>query len=499
LIIIGCVLLVLGGLAFLFWSQKKADEYDQAFKRGLTAWKQKETERAITEWRKAAKVDPRDPELWVMIGRAERVSGRADRALEAWEEALRREPGYKGALFERGKEALGRHVARRVPPPVDKAGGWLPLDLESVGRVEGGTEELQRILADLGGGAGHAPSFTQFVRGAFHLIEGRYRDALPQLQTYADLNDWDATALSLLGIAGHYGALPKRAEPALSAALALRSEKAWLKVRADTKYLQGNYEAARADYREAGLEKEAEPLFARRIPSQGLVLWLKADAGLETNGTSVSKWADQSEGRNDATLKELGIEPKVTASAVNKRPAVLFSGKNDDLRLPKGFEDFSAGLSVFVVGETPTEPGEWSFIELATPGVENTSMRIHVGRRRESEQVEYSAEDLEVQRKPYVEAMAPVQGFEGISAIQEPSKTVRLYKRGQPLTTGSLLLPRKTLRTINRVGAGLKGHVAEIVLYKRSLSELERLGVEAYLNERYFPEGAAAAPSAEKR
>jgi hypothetical protein len=48
------------------------------------------------------------------------------------------------------------------------------------------------------------------------------------------------------------------------------------------------------------------------------------------------------------------------------------------------------------------------------------------------------------------------------------------------------------------VGAGLKGHVAEVLLYNRSLSELERLGVEAYLKDRYFPE-AAAAPPPEKR
>jgi len=71
---------------------------------------------------------------------------------------------------------------------------------------------------------------------------------------------------------------------------------------------------------------------------------------------------------------------------------------------------------------------------------------------------------------------------------------VRLFKRGAAVGTGTLILPRKTLRTRNRVGAGLKGHVAEVVLYNRSLSELERLGVESYLNDRYFP-----APPVEKR
>jgi tetratricopeptide (TPR) repeat protein len=462
----------------------------------MALWNKGEMERAIGEWRKAAKADPRDPELWVMIGRAEQASGHADKASESWEEALRRGPEYKPALFERGKEAFARQVTRRVRPPVDPATGWLPLDLESIGRLQGGTEELQRIQADLRAGASHAPEYVKFVRGAFNVIEGKYRDALPNLQAYTDLYAWDASALAILGIAAHYGALPKNAEKAMSEALELRAEKPWFKVRADARYLQANYEGARAGYREAGVEKEAEPLFARRIPSPGLILWLRADAGLEAADSSVSRWADQSDGKNDATLKELGASPRVTASAVHGRPAVLFSGKNDDLRLPKGFEDFTAGLSVFVVGETPMEPGDpWSFIDLGTAGTSNTSLKIQLGRRRDSEKVVYSVEDQEVQRRPYVEVMAPVKGFEGISAIQEPSKAVRVYQRGLPLTTGEVLLPRKTLRTINRVGGEFKGHIAEILLYKRSLSELERLGVEAYLKDRYFPDG----PAAEKR
>jgi tetratricopeptide (TPR) repeat protein len=494
----GAGVLLLAGIAFLFWSQKKSQEYDEAFKKGLVSWKQRQGERALVEWRKAAQADPRDPELWVMIGRAELLSGRVERALEAWEEALRRGPEYKPALFERGKEGLGRHVARRLPPPVDRGTGWLPLDLEPFGRLEGGTEELQRIQADLRAGAGHSPEYTRFVRGAIHFLEGRYRDAQPLFQSYTDLNGWDATALALLGIAGHYGALPKRAEQALTDALALRHEKLWLKIRAETRYLQGHDEAARADYREAGLEKEAEPLFRRRIPFKGLILWLRADAGLDTAGGSITRWADQSEGRNDATLKELGIGPRVTPSAIQGRPAVLFTGANDEMRLPEGFGDFTAGLSVFVVGETPTAPGDQgSFIDLATAGTGTSGLKVLLGRRRDSERVVYSVEDLEFQRTPFVDGLAPAKGFEGISAVQEPSKAVRLFKRGQPLATGELLLPRKTVRTINRIGAGLKGHLAEILLYQRSLSELERLGVETYLNTKYFPDGGAV-PTSEK-
>ena len=57
LIIAGVAVLLLGGIAFLFWSQKKAQEFDETFKRGMASWTQRQPERALAEWRKAAQAD----------------------------------------------------------------------------------------------------------------------------------------------------------------------------------------------------------------------------------------------------------------------------------------------------------------------------------------------------------------------------------------------------------------------------------------------------------
>jgi len=492
LIIAGAALVLIGGIAFLIWSQKKGQEYDEAFRKGMTLWEQREAERALAQFRKAALVDPRDPELWVMIGRSEVVLGHLDRAPDAWEEALRRKPEYKPALFERGKEALGRHVAGRIPAPVDKASGWISQRL-----LEGASDEAKRILTDLREAASHSPAFLNFARGAIHLLDGRSKEALPGFQEYADQNAWDATARAMLGIAAHYAALSNRAEGALSEALTLRKDPAWFRVRADARYLQANYGGAREDYREAGLEKEAEPLFARRIPSQALILWLRADAGVELNGSSVTRWQDQSGGHNDAAPRDPAVAaPQLSAKAVRGRPAIVFKGKEDELWLPDGFESFSAGLSMFVVGEPMMEPSdEWSFLFLATPARGAARIEAFIGKRRESDQVVYSSEDLEKQLNPFIAGIPRVKEFEAIGAIHEPSGTAHLYKRGTQVAEKPLILPRKILRTRNRVGAGLQGQVAEVVLYSRSLTEMERLGVEAYLKDRYF----ADAPATEKR
>jgi hypothetical protein len=153
---------------------------------------------------------------------------------------------------------------------------------------------------------------------------------------------------------------------------------------------------------------------------------------------------------------------------------------------------------MFVVGEPQTEPGEpWSFLFLATPARGAGVVEALLGRRRESEQIVYAAEDVVSGKNPFVAVIAPAKGFDSFSALHEPSGRVRVFKRGQPAATGSLPLPPKVVRTRNRVGAGRKGQIAEILLYDRSLAEVERLGVEAYLRDRYFPDPAA--PPTEKR
>jgi tetratricopeptide (TPR) repeat protein len=476
----------------MIWTQKKAAEYEEAFKKAMTLWEQRDVERAVAQFRKAALVDDRDPELWVMIGRCELVAGHLDRAPDAWEQALKRKPEYKPALFERGKEALGRHIAGRVPPPVDKASGWLSQRL-----LDGGGDEAKRLLNDLREAAPEGPATLNFARGAIHLVDGRYKEALPGFQEYVDQHSWDATAFAMLGIAAHFAALPNRGEKALTEALTRRKETAWQKVRADARYLQGLYEPARDDYKEAGLEKEAEPLLAKRIPSQALILWLRADAGVEVNGTAVTRWQDQSGAGNHAAPRDAAVAaPQLSTGAVRGRPAIAFKGKEDELWLPDGFENFGAGLSAFVVGEPMTEAAdEWSFVFLATPARGAARIEAFIGKRRESDQVVYSSEDLEKQVNPFVAGIPRAKEFDAYGAIHEPSGMAHLYKRGTLVAEKTLLLPRKVLRNRNRVGAGLNGRVAEVVLYSRNLTEIERQGVEAYLKDRYFPE----APAPEKR
>ncbi|HVX65406.1 MAG TPA: hypothetical protein VHA11_02325, partial [Bryobacteraceae bacterium] len=70
---------------------------------------------------------------------------------------------------------------------------------------------------------------------------------------------------------------------------------------------------------------------AQTVPTQNLKLWLKADTGVTLNGTTVSKWADQSGNATDATQTNASLQPVLQTNAVNGRPALQFNGTNQYL------------------------------------------------------------------------------------------------------------------------------------------------------------------------
>ena len=62
------------------------------------------------------------------------------------------------------------------------------------------------------------------------------------------------------------------------------------------------------------------------ITTAGLHLWLKADAGVTLNGSTVSKWADQSGNGNDAIQLALPRQPLLVKDGLNGKPTIRFDG-----------------------------------------------------------------------------------------------------------------------------------------------------------------------------
>jgi hypothetical protein len=83
------------------------------------------------------------------------------------------------------------------------------------------------------------------------------------------------------------------------------------------------------------------------IPTDGLQLWLKADAGATLNGSTVSSWADQSGNGNDAIQLDAPRQPLLVRDGLHGLPVLRFDGTDDRLVL-KGRSVMSQ-LSLFIV------------------------------------------------------------------------------------------------------------------------------------------------------
>ena len=67
------------------------------------------------------------------------------------------------------------------------------------------------------------------------------------------------------------------------------------------------------------------------IPTAGLELWLKGDAGVDVINGTVSKWHDQSINGNDVVQTNTSRQPQFVSNLLNGKPIISFDGVNDKL------------------------------------------------------------------------------------------------------------------------------------------------------------------------
>lgn len=85
------------------------------------------------------------------------------------------------------------------------------------------------------------------------------------------------------------------------------------------------------------------------IPSNGLQLWLKADAGVITGGSSVTAWNDQSGGGlNFVSDLNAGMYPTLLSNGINGRPSISFI--NSFMGTADTLVGSGSDMTIFVVG-----------------------------------------------------------------------------------------------------------------------------------------------------
>ena len=215
---------------------------------------------------------------------------------------------------------------------------------------------------------------------------------------------------------------------------------------------------------------------------QGLAMWVRGDAGMEVDAAGrLGAWRDQSGRGNDLVQPTPSLQPLVVSWAANGLPAAHFDGTDDFLPFTTAlagsirtvfavvWEDADAGAdaSRSLLGDTSAidfrggVPTWWNY----NPPYASTSLSIVNGRTW----VNGSVVDGKATSRPKTMSVLCVETTAGVTASW--------------LGKGNYSTP-------------WKGHVAELVLYDRSLTAVERKSVEDYLALEYAAYvGTAGAPA----
>jgi hypothetical protein len=235
------------------------------------------------------------------------------------------------------------------------------------------------------------------------------------------------------------------------------------------------------------------------IPTDGLVLWLKADKGVSEMDGVVGEWQDFSGKFNDAHQIEAANSPLLVTNVLNGKPILRFDGVDDSLSIAGSPSlALTSDMTTFFVvkiDDASTYPVVWA----KTSG--NLARPFDF----------YLAPDTGI---PKV-FRGGAGGYDTIDALAGPAlgefamlgwdvngTNLTHYLNGSANGTGTLNAVATdegaplTIGTRGDSYTRLKGDLAEIVIYNRSLSDTERTGVQGYLNAKYALGGVIAQPPA---
>lgn len=216
--------------------------------------------------------------------------------------------------------------------------------------------------------------------------------------------------------------------------------------------------------------------------TDGLLLWLRADVGVTESNDGVSNWADGSGNHLDARQPDPTEQPVWLQAGVSSRPAVVFNAENF-LSLPGGFADFSSGISMFAI--TTITDATVTCIDLVHfsngPEIADISLGLHDGR------LHYEVLDGDLHGDDF-----PIGRPHLISVVHSPGRAVSLRIDSAAPTTSVFELPATATRLSNVIGrslyvgcGSLHGGIAEVLVYRRALSDFQRSQVETYLQDRW--------------
>lgn len=215
-----------------------------------------------------------------------------------------------------------------------------------------------------------------------------------------------------------------------------------------------------------------------------LQLWLKADAGATTDGVTpaadgdlVRNWTDQSGNGNSATQDTSANRPIFKTNIFNTKPALRFSGSQ--FATTTAFLDatYNTAFTFFIVANKTAND---TTLELTTS---NNGLAWFTGREgRLSYWTSNLSDNQIIKNGPALDLAVESFSYNGSTKILRYNSTSSTTES----TTGNLgLSGALTIGKYEGGGYDYHGDIAEILIYKRTLSGAEMLQVENYLKTKY--------------
>ena len=247
------------------------------------------------------------------------------------------------------------------------------------------------------------------------------------------------------------------------------------------------------------------------FPTAGLQLWLRADAGMQPDGSGrISAWADQSGSGHHAKQTNVASQPTyVTAStaANNGFPAVHFDGMSSVLSLPGSLGQDNYTLYVVTRPTATHEIDAESTGGYAGVSGQRYLFGGYMGNDEAGTCVSVGTNGVSVyEHAPsYLPALSvcPADLSNGYSSIvvRYQAKQAQIFINGALEHTG-LVSPRTHVDAPTSLGFNLystyAGDIAEVLVYDHPLSDDERQALDHYCVVRYeLPGFLGGDPSAD--
>jgi len=228
---------------------------------------------------------------------------------------------------------------------------------------------------------------------------------------------------------------------------------------------------------------------AANVPTNGLQMWQRNDAGVTQAGGSppaVTGWSNLWDGSHNATATPPN-NPTYLANALGSLPAINFTqSPTSQVMSYAGKFDYSNGFSAFIVNRIPTQSATKNILQF-TQSNSHVNVQLNTNNRFV---LNISNAGVATSLSGAVTPDIP-QLFE----VVQGGNQATLYRNGQLLTQGSM--PNCTATLLNgKLANSLVGQFFEVLLYNRNVTDFERQAIESYLLTRYsLPQTPVGTPA----